>query len=89
MQKLILLFACNWIWFTKRKARTVETKEVQKQFQQEIKALERQQRRQRQAIFDVEDEIEQRRDDLIEALERRMRQKSTTHHIFIIRWKLA
>lgn len=74
---------------TKRKARTAETIEEQKQFQEEIKTLERQQRRQRQAIFDVEDEIEQRRDDLIEALERRMHQKSTTHHVFRIRWKLV
>lgn len=74
---------------TKRKARTAQTIEEQKQFQEELKSLERQQRRQRQAIFDVEDEIEQRRDDLIEALERRMHQKSTTHHVFRIRWQLA
>lgn len=74
---------------TKRKARTAQTIEEQKQFQEELKSLERQQRRQRQAIFDVEDEIEQRRDDLIEALERRMHQKSTTHHLFRIRWQLV
>lgn len=73
---------------TKRKARTADTIDEQKRFQEELKSLERQQRRQRQAIFDVEDEIEQRRDDLIEALERRMHQKSTTHHVFRIYWKL-
>lgn len=74
---------------TKRKARTADTIDEQKRFQEELKSLERLQRRQRQSIFDVEDEIEQRRDDLIEALERRMHQKSTTHHVFRIRWQLV
>lgn len=74
---------------TKRKARTAQTVEEQKQNQEELKTLEKQQRRQRQAIFDVEDEIESRRDALIEALERRMHQNSTTHHLFRIRWKLV
>lgn len=73
---------------TKRKARTAQTVEEQKQYQEELKTQEKQQRRQRQAIFDVEDEIEARRDALIEALERRMHQKSTTHHLFRIRWQL-
>ncbi len=74
---------------SKRKARTAQTMQEQKQYQEEIRLLEKQQRRQRQAIFDVEDEIEARRDDLIEALERRMHQKSTTHHLFRIRWVLC
>ncbi len=36
----------------------------------------------------MEDEIEARSDELIEALQRRMHQKSTTHHLFRIRWQL-
>lgn len=47
---------------TKRRARTAESLDEQKRLQQEIKGLERQQRRQRQEIFDVEDEIEAKRD---------------------------
>lgn len=42
-------------------------------------------RRQRQNIFDVEDQIEERRDQLIAALERRLHQNSSTHHLFRIR----
>lgn len=46
----------------KRQSRQSETIEQQKDWQENIKQLEKQQRRQRQSIFDVEDEIEPRRD---------------------------
>ncbi|MCS3903861.1 SNF2 family DNA or RNA helicase [Methylohalomonas lacus] len=74
---------------TKRRARTAATVEEQKQLQEELKRLESQQRRQRQEIFDVEDDIEKRRDELIAALEKRLQQRSVTHHLFRIRWELA
>jgi hypothetical protein len=74
---------------TKRKSRMAQTPEEQKQYQGEIKKLERLQRRQRQEIFDVEDEIEARRDQLIDVLERRMKQKIQVQRLFRIRWQLA
>jgi hypothetical protein len=74
---------------TKRRARTAETLEEQKRLQEELKGLERQQRRQRQEIFDVEDEIEDKRDQLIEALEERLKQKTAVHPLFRIRWRLV
>lgn len=73
----------------KKQARLANTVEDQKQAQEGIKQLERQQRRQRQEIFDVEDEIEARRDELIEALERQMHKRSTSHQLFRIRWRLV
>jgi len=73
---------------SKRRARTTESMDEQKKCQEELKALERQQRRQRQQIFDVEDEIENKRDQLIEALEKRMKQKTLVHPLFRIRWQL-
>jgi hypothetical protein len=45
--------------------------------------------RQRQQILDVEDEIEARRDQFIEALEKRLKQKTLVHPVFRIRWQLA
>ena len=60
--------------------------EEQTTIQNEIKSLERLQRRQRQEIFDVEDEIEAKREVLIEALERRMNQRSHSVRLFRIRW---
>ena len=72
----------------KRQSRLAESVEDQKHAQEEIKRLSKLQRRQRQEIFDVEDEIEARRDALIDALERQMHQSSSTHHLFRIRWRL-
>ncbi|MFC0268658.1 SNF2-related protein [Kushneria aurantia] len=72
----------------KRRSRTAETLEEQKAAQEALKTLERQQRRDRQAIFDVQDEIEKKRDALIDALERQMHKKSQTHRLFRIRWEL-
>lgn len=73
----------------KRQSRLAESVEDQKHAQEEIKRLSKLQRRQRQEIFDVEDQIEARRDALIDALERQMHQGSSTHHLFRIRWRLA
>jgi len=72
----------------KRLARTSDTIEAQKDAQEEVKKLEKLQRRQRQEIFDVEDEIEARRDGLIEALEKQMHQRSSSHQLFRIKWRL-
>ena len=74
---------------TKRRARIAETVEEQRQLQEQLKTLERQQRRQRQEIFTVEDGIEARRDQLIEALEKRLKQKTLVHPLFRIRWQLV
>jgi predicted nucleic acid-binding Zn-ribbon protein len=73
---------------TKKKARSAQTPEEQLKAQAEIRELEQRQRRQRQQIFDVEDEIESRRDQLIAALEQRLHQKSSSSHLFRIRWQL-
>ena len=73
----------------KRQSRLATTVEEQKQAQENIKQLERQQRRQRQAIFDVEDQIEERRDQLIAALEQQMHRHSSSHPLFRIRWQLG
>lgn len=72
----------------KRRSRTAETLREQKAAQEALKTLERQQRRDRQAIFDVQDEIEEKRDALIDALEHQMHRKSQTHRLFRVRWEL-
>ncbi len=72
----------------KRRARAASTVEDQAALQDEVRSLERKQRRQRQEIFDVEDEIEAKRDALIAALERRLNQRSHTLPLFRIRWQL-
>jgi superfamily II DNA or RNA helicase len=56
----------------RRQARQATTLEEQHEIQEKIRQMERQQRRQRQDIFKAEDEIMEKRDALIESLERRL-----------------
>ena len=73
----------------KRESRLAQTTEEQKQTQEKIKQLERLQKRQRMEIFDIEDEIADKRDELIAALEARMKQKTNITELFTIRWHMA
>ncbi|WHZ40216.1 hypothetical protein QNM34_19730 [Rahnella bonaserana] len=72
----------------KRDARLAQSIEEQKQNLEKLKLLERQQKRQRMEIFDIEDEISYKRDQLISALEERMKQKTEIAELFTIRWKV-
>lgn len=73
----------------KRESRQAETVEQQHSLQRQIRELERLQRRQRQQIFDVEDEIIEKRDQLIDALEQRMNQHTQTTRLFTIQWHVV
>ena len=73
----------------RRQARQAVTLEEQRQIQEKIRKLERQQRRQRQEIFRVEDEIMEKRDGLIDQLEKRLAQRTQTESLFSIRWAVT
>jgi hypothetical protein len=73
----------------RRQARQAVTLEEQFEIQQKMQKLEKQQRRQRQEIFRVEDEIMEKRDSLIDSLEKRLSQSSGSDHLFTIRWSVA
>lgn len=73
----------------KREARKAPTLEEQSKLQQQLRDLERQQRRQRQKIFDVEDEIIEKRDELIDALQERLTQTTNIEYLFSIRWRVV
>ena len=72
-----------------RQTRVATIVEEQHQLQEKIQGLEKKKRRQRQRIFDVEDEITEKRDALIAALERRMAQRTARETLFAIRWHVA
>jgi hypothetical protein len=72
----------------RRQARQATTLEEQHQIQEKTQKLERQQRRQRQEIFKVEDEIMDKRDALVESLERRLAQRRESQTLFTIRWEV-
>lgn len=69
-----------------RQSRLATTTEEQHSIQTKLKELERLQRRQRQRIFDVEDEISDKRDELIAELEKRLQQHTEREPLFTIRW---
>lgn len=73
----------------KRQARTAQSMDKARRLQDDIRKAEGEQRRQRQEIFAVEDEIEARRDALIEALEKRLHRASRTQALFTVRWVLS
>ncbi len=72
-----------------RQSRQATTVADQHQLQEKIKDLEKKKRRQRQRIFDVEDEIMEKRDALIDSLEKRMQQKTSSKPLFTIRWEIT
>jgi len=73
----------------KRRERQAPSLDEQLLIQEEIKKLERHQRKQREEIFKVEDEIAARRDALIEGLQNRLSQKTESLPLFTIRWKVV
>jgi superfamily II DNA/RNA helicase len=73
----------------KRDSRKALTLEEQSALQKQISDTEKLQRRLRQEIFNVEDEIIEKRDGLIADLETRLRQTTTTECLFAIRWQVV
>ena len=71
-----------------RQSRQAPTVDEQHNFQEEIAKLEKKKRLLRARIFDVEDAIAEKRDRLVEALEKRMQQKTTVTPVFTIRWSV-
>jgi len=70
----------------RRLARQATTLQEQHEIQEKMKTLEHVQRRQRQHIFRAEDEIMEKRDALIESLERRLAQRTEIETLFSIQW---
>ncbi len=72
----------------RREVRQAVTLEEQHAIQKKMQILEKQQRRQRQEIFKVEDEIIAKRDELIGKLEKRLSRKTESATLFTIKWSV-
>lgn len=57
--------------------------------QKQIKALEGQRNSKRKSLFEAQDAIDQRREQLIADIEGKLSQKTTQAAILSIRWRLA
>ena len=73
----------------RRQSRLATTLDEQNELQTKLRDLEKKQRKQRQRIFGIEDEIAEKRDDLIDGLQRRMTQKTHSTHLFTIQWEVV
>ena len=73
----------------RRQARQATTLAEQHAIQEKLQKLERQQRRQRQEIFRIEDEIMEKRDQLIDQLEQRLAHRTQAETLFTIRWAVV
>ncbi|MFO0807578.1 MAG: SNF2-related protein [Gemmataceae bacterium] len=73
----------------RRQSRLATTLDEQDELQKRLRDLETKQRRQRQQIFEVEDEIVAKRDKLIAALQKRMAHQTAVNHLFTVRWEVV
>jgi hypothetical protein len=73
----------------KRDSRKAVTLEEQSALQKQISETEKLQRRLRQEMFNVEDDIIEKRDAIIADLEAKLTQKTTTECLFAIRWQVV
>ncbi len=71
-----------------RQSRQAATLHEQHIIQEEITKLERKKRQLRERIFDIEDEITEKRNQLVAALEKRLQQKTNSTALFTIRWRV-
>ena len=73
----------------RRYAKIVPTLEEKVSLQKQQRDLERARNKQRKELFDRQDEVDDRREGLIEQLESKLNQKTQIEDLFIIRWSLC
>ena len=58
-------------------------------FEKQLQNLEKKRRQLRSSIFDVEDEISEKRDELFHSIKEQLKQQSQTEHLFAVRWEVV
>jgi len=72
-----------------RESKKTSSSEELLKMQTELRKLERKKKVLRQEIFEVEDEIEERRDNMISVIKEKMLKAINESYIFTIKWKLV
>ena len=72
----------------RRNAKIAVTLEEKLVWQKKQRDLERTRNKQRKELFDRQDEVDERREALIEQLESKLNQKTQAEDLFIIRWRI-
>ncbi len=77
------------IKFLKAESRKILRLEEKLKAQRGIKELEKKRNARRRNLFEAQDEIERRKEDLIGKVEARLRQQISTQELFAIRWRVV
>ncbi|HEY3489486.1 MAG TPA: SNF2-related protein [Candidatus Deferrimicrobiaceae bacterium] len=72
----------------RRTATAAQTLEEKLIIQKQVKALESQRNQKRRTLFDAQDEVDRKRDELIAEIEGKMQQRMGMTQLFLIRWRL-
>lgn len=72
----------------KSEAKKILNLEAKVAAQREIKDLEKKRNEKRQTLFSAQDEIDERKDDLLNDIEARLNQKIEEEELFTIKWKI-
>jgi hypothetical protein len=72
----------------KRTTKAMPTLEEKLAGQKQIKALEAQRNQRRRTLFDAQDELDQKRESLIAAIEAKLQQSVAARQLMTIRWEL-
>ena len=73
----------------RRAATAALTLEEKLDAQKRIKAIEAQRNTKRRALFDAQDDIDRRREQLISDIEGKLEQKTVLQELFSIRWNIV
>jgi len=73
----------------RRAASAALTLEAKLEGQKQVRALEGQRNNKRRAIFDAQDEIDHRREQLIAEIEGKLRQSNTSEALFWVQWRVV
>jgi adenine-specific DNA-methyltransferase len=77
------------IKFLKTESKKILKLEEKLQAQKEIKELEKKRNTKRRTLFEAQDEIDSRKEGLIEGVEARLRQQISENELFVIRWRVV
>lgn len=58
-------------------------------FEKQLQNLEKKRRQLRSSIFDAEDEINEKRDELFNSIKEQLKQQSKVKHLFAVRWEIC
>ena len=73
----------------KRAATLAMTLEEKLVGQKQIKALEQQRNTKRRSLFDAQDEVDRRREELIAQIEKKLKQQVRRQDVFSLRWRIV